>query len=164
ERLMKDWISLVYTFFNPKPHIVIIEGRRAHEFQCFGKSCKATICRYLDKKDAQSTGNMQKHVRACWGEDILMAADNAKDANEACTKIVGGFLRNRSITASFERKGKGQVTYSHCQHTCAETRAKIVKWVAESLRPFGIVKDQGFQSLMKTGRPEYYLPSPSTIS
>jgi hypothetical protein len=30
------------------------------------------------------------------------------------------------------------------------TRAEIVKWVAESLRPFEIVKDQGFQCLMKT--------------
>ncbi|KAG1781437.1 hypothetical protein EV702DRAFT_962042 [Suillus placidus] len=122
ERLMKDWISPVYTFFNPKPHIVIIEGRRAQEFKCFGKSCKATICRYLDKKYARSTRNMWKHVRACWGEDVLMAADNAKDANKARTKIVGGFLQNGSFTASFERKGKGQVMYSHHQHTRTETR------------------------------------------
>ncbi|KAG2028980.1 hypothetical protein BDR03DRAFT_805145, partial [Suillus americanus] len=110
-------------------------GRLAHEFKCLGKSCKATMRRYLNKKDARSTGNMRKHVRACWGEDILVAADNTKDANEACVKIVGGFLRNGSITTSFERKGKGQVTYSHRQHTCAKTRAEIVKWVAESLRP-----------------------------
>lgn len=43
-------------------------------------------------------------------------------------------------------------------------RAELVRWVAESLRPFDIVKDRGFQSLMKTGRPEYYLPSPRTVS
>lgn len=43
-------------------------------------------------------------------------------------------------------------------------RAELVRWVAESLRPFDIVKDRGFQSLMKTGRPEYYIPSPSTVS
>ncbi|KAG1831114.1 hypothetical protein EV424DRAFT_1534623 [Suillus variegatus] len=43
KRLMKDWISPVYAFFNPKPHIVIIKGRCAHEFKCFGKSCKATV-------------------------------------------------------------------------------------------------------------------------
>lgn len=43
-------------------------------------------------------------------------------------------------------------------------RAEIVRWVSESLRPFEVVKDRGFQSLMKTGRPEYYLPSPTTIS
>ncbi|KAG2741722.1 hypothetical protein P692DRAFT_20684535, partial [Suillus brevipes Sb2] len=97
-----------------------------------------------------STRNMRKHVRACWGEDVLVAADNAKDATEAHTKIVRGFLQNGSITASFEWKGKGQVTYSHRQHTHAKTRAQIVKWVTESLCPFEIVKDQGFQCLMKT--------------
>jgi hypothetical protein len=26
------------------------------------------------------------------------------------------------------------------------------------------VKDQGFQHLMKTGRPDYYIPSPTTVS
>ena len=39
-----------------------------------------------------------------------------------------------------------------------------MRWVSESLRPFETVSDRGFQSLMKTGRPEYYLPSPSTVS
>jgi hypothetical protein len=43
-------------------------------------------------------------------------------------------------------------------------RAEIVRWVAESKRPFKIVKDRGFQSLMKTGRPAYYIPSPETVS
>jgi hypothetical protein len=43
-------------------------------------------------------------------------------------------------------------------------RAEVVRWVSESLRPFDVVKDRGFLSLMKTGRPEYYLPSPSTVS
>jgi hypothetical protein len=43
-------------------------------------------------------------------------------------------------------------------------RAEIVRWVAENARPFEIVKDRGFQKLMKTGRPGYYIPSPSTVS
>ena len=42
--------------------------------------------------------------------------------------------------------------------------AEIVRWVAESMRPFSVVEDRGFRSLMKTGRPEYYLPSCSTVS
>jgi hypothetical protein len=42
--------------------------------------------------------------------------------------------------------------------------AEIVRWVAESKRPFQIVKDRGFQSLMKTGRPEYHIPSMQTVS
>jgi hypothetical protein len=32
------------------------------------------------------------------------------------------------------------------------------------MRPFKIVKDRGFQTLMKTGRPDYYIPSPETVS
>jgi hypothetical protein len=43
-------------------------------------------------------------------------------------------------------------------------RAEIVHWVSENQCPFQIVKDWGFQSLMKTGRPGYYLPSPTTVS
>jgi hypothetical protein len=43
-------------------------------------------------------------------------------------------------------------------------RAKIVCWIAESCWPFKIVKDHGFLSLMKTGHPGYYIPSPSTVS
>ena len=43
-------------------------------------------------------------------------------------------------------------------------RAEIVRWIAESKRPFQIVNDRGFQSLMKTGRPEYHLPSMQTVS
>ena len=43
-------------------------------------------------------------------------------------------------------------------------RAEIVRWVSEDLHPFDIISDQGFQYLMKTGRPEYYLPHPKTVS
>jgi hypothetical protein len=42
--------------------------------------------------------------------------------------------------------------------------AEIARWVAESTQPFQIVKDRGFLSLMKTGRPDYYIPSPETVS
>jgi hypothetical protein len=108
-----------------------------------------------------------------------MAAGTAKDARESVVKEIKG---SGSITAAFERKGKGKVTFSHRQHTKTETksvtlpsqalmlypiiicRAEIVRWVAEDLRPFKIVEDRGFQKLMKTGCPEYYLPSPSTVS
>ena len=40
----------------------------------------------------------------------------------------------------------------------------MVRWIAESKRPFQIVNDRGFQSLMKTGRPGFQLPSAETIS
>lgn len=45
--------------------------------------------------------------------------------------------------------------------TCS---SEFVRWVAESKRPFQIVNDRGFRSLMKTGRPECYIPSAETVS
>ena len=43
-------------------------------------------------------------------------------------------------------------------------RAEIVHWVSGSKRPFKIVTDHAFCNLMKTGRPEYPIPSPQTVS
>jgi hypothetical protein len=42
--------------------------------------------------------------------------------------------------------------------------AEIVKWVTKSIRPFSIVEDEGFNVLMKTGRPNYYIPSRHTVA
>lgn len=42
--------------------------------------------------------------------------------------------------------------------------AEIVRWVFESLCPFEIVDDRGFKRLMKTGRPEHYIPHPATVT
>jgi hypothetical protein len=111
------------------------------------------------------------------GADTCGDKDATRDGLNKAKK-----LKNGSITASFERIGKGTVTFSHRQHTKAQTRsvarpnndhvnllnvflrAEIVRWVSESMRPFSIVDDRGFQSLMKTGRPTYYIPSASTVS
>ena len=43
-------------------------------------------------------------------------------------------------------------------------RTEIVRWCAENARPFSIVNDRGFLKLMKTGRPGYWVPSPSTVA
>lgn len=42
--------------------------------------------------------------------------------------------------------------------------AEFVRWVSENKRPFQIVNDRGFRRLMKTGRPECYIPSTETVS
>jgi len=68
--------------FDPIPQIVNINDHRAHKFKCQAKGCKAKVRHFLDKGDAHSTGNMQKHVHLCWGDEVLKAADDAKDANE----------------------------------------------------------------------------------
>jgi len=116
------WNSAVYAFFEPVLSIDYIKGCKCHTFQCSAKGCKQTICRYIGTADAQSTGNMRKHAKKCWGDKTMEAADNAKDVSKAHEKVVKSILQDGSITAAFERTGKGKVTYSHRQHTKAETK------------------------------------------
>ena len=87
---MKDWSSPVYVFFE-EPTVDCVDGCHAHVFKCSGHGCKASIRRFIDTKDAGSTGNMRKHVRACWGADALCTADSAKDIDEVHNKIVQSF-------------------------------------------------------------------------
>ncbi|KAL1936981.1 hypothetical protein VTO73DRAFT_2438 [Trametes versicolor] len=163
ERLRADWTSPVYAFYKATPEIVYEKGRRAHVFACLAKGCKYTCRRFLDTGDSSSTGNLRRHVRKCWGAQVLKDADKAESVAEVREKIVGGLQKDGVITYSFARK-KGKVSYSHRTHTRSETRVEIVKWVTQSMRPHIIVKDPGFQTLMKTGRPGYWIPSASTVA
>ncbi|KAG2032501.1 hypothetical protein BDR03DRAFT_935937 [Suillus americanus] len=134
ERLMKDWTSPIYAFFKPTPGIEYNDGCHCHMFKCTARGCKHRVRQYLDKKDVKSTGNMRKHVKSCWGEAALQAAMEYG--------VVKSLLDTGSIQTSFNRKGKGKVVYSHCQHTRMGTRF----------------------ALMKPRRPEYHIPSPSTVA
>ncbi|KJA19653.1 hypothetical protein HYPSUDRAFT_143447, partial [Hypholoma sublateritium FD-334 SS-4] len=40
----------------------------------------------------------------------------------------------------------------------------IVKWVAQSMCPFNIVKNEGFLTMMKTGSPGYAVPLHNTVA
>ncbi|KAF9537611.1 hypothetical protein CPC08DRAFT_609670, partial [Agrocybe pediades] len=164
ERLKSDWTSTTCAFFDPTPSIEYINGCRVYVFMCNTGANPRHVNRYLGTKDASSTSNLRKHAKICYGEDAVKAAD-ACGSLQAARNIVQSGLKNQPLTAMLERAGgKGKVTYSHTQHTTAERRAEIVHWVAESRRPFSIVKDRGFESLMKTGRPGIHIPSPATVS
>ena len=78
------------------------------------------VRRYLDTSDAQSTGNLRKHAKCCWGDETVAVADQSWDidtAHDALRKSKDG-----SITEAFNRVAKMTVTYSHRQHTSTETR------------------------------------------
>jgi hypothetical protein len=122
EQLTKKWTSPIYAFYHPVPSIGYHEGRRYHSFHCAFQSCKYTCRRYLDKKDANSTGNLQKHVKTCWGDEALKAAESARDVDVARESVVKGLNENGSIKLAFEQHGKGKVTYSNITHTRTETR------------------------------------------
>ena len=121
-KMMKEWNSPVYAFFQPIPTIEKVGKQYSHVFKCCARGCKVTIRRYLDTADARSIRNMRKHAKKCWGDETLKAADVAKGTTEVREKIVGSILRTGSIMQAFERKGQGKVTYSVRQHTCAETK------------------------------------------
>ncbi|KAF9218798.1 hypothetical protein BS17DRAFT_770467 [Gyrodon lividus] len=72
--------------------------------QLDGITANARIQRYLDKRDATSTSNLQKHSKKCWGTEVVAAMDGAKDADEVRTKIVGGSLHNGTIMVLFEQQ------------------------------------------------------------
>ena len=74
----------------------------------------------LDTSDHKLTSNLKHHATVCWGleivNDTLEAKVDIMSAHQTLSK-----MRDGSITASFEWKGKGKVSYSHRQHTKAET-------------------------------------------
>jgi hypothetical protein len=186
--MKKSWKSPVYAFFEPDVKIAY-ESKggvlwKYHVFSCAGGHCTTSIRRYLDTKDAQSTSNMRKHVVKCWGREVLAAAEGVDDMGER-RRVANEYLRTGKITTFFKRRSESRtVTYSVIQHTKAEIRyvaycipfyhlltsygvyhsREIALWCAESSRPFAIVKDQRLLNLLKTGRPEYAVPSPTTVS
>ncbi|KAL1716416.1 hypothetical protein EV715DRAFT_205342, partial [Schizophyllum commune] len=168
-RMMRKWVSPIYAFYHPTPEIEYVAGkgsssRRAHLFSCFNKGCKKTVRRYLDTVDKVSTSNLIRHAQTCWGHEAVAIAQTYGNATVARAKVVEPLRTSGKITAAFARQGKGKITYSTRQHTKTETKAEIVKWMAQSFRPFALVEDDGFKTLMKTGRPDYYIPSRSTVS
>ena len=120
--MMKQWTSPVYAFYHPIPDIVYVNGRRAHVFKCAAKSCTYKCRRFLDGHDRSSTGNLIKHVKSCWGNAAYEAAKDCQHANDARESVVKPLTTSGTITAAFDRKGKGKVNYRHRQHTKTETK------------------------------------------
>jgi uncharacterized DUF497 family protein len=69
---------------------------------------------------------MRKHTKKCWGDDVVVAADKAKNVSKVRATTVKGTLDLQLIMAAFKRKGKEKVKYSHRQHMKTESRVEIV--------------------------------------
>jgi hypothetical protein len=121
---LKEWDAPIYIFFKPTPSVEYIEGCKAHIFACNASHCRGKtrfVRRFLDKGDAKSTSNLRRHAKNCWGEEAVAAADNTRDVRSACDVLANHKDIDGSITVAFQCAGKGKVTYSHCQHTKAES-------------------------------------------
>jgi hypothetical protein len=128
EQLMKQWNTSIYAFFKPIPIIDHIDGQHAHIFECNAKTCIGKgkngrqVRRYLNMADATFTSNLRWHTKICWGQETVEAAGSTNNISEACAVLRNSILKDGSITAAFEGVGKGKVTFSHRQHTKAESR------------------------------------------
>lgn len=114
EKQMRKWVAPIYAFFHPTPTIEYDgKGRVHHVFACSNKGCVQKVRRCTGTKDAQSTSNMRRHVKTCFGEEALKVADNMKGRDEARKTVVKDILRNGSITEAFDSVGGRQkVMYS----------------------------------------------------
>ena len=52
------------------------------------------------------------YAKTCWGNEAVEAADNTQDLKGACIILAKMKLRDGTITAEFERIGKGKITLS----------------------------------------------------
>ncbi|KAK0434774.1 hypothetical protein EV421DRAFT_1717197, partial [Armillaria borealis] len=157
DKLVKLWKAAAYAFFALLPEIEYdSRGHVYHAFRCL--NCTHKVSWYPDTADAGLTGALRCHIRKCWGEDVLSAADNTNDLTKS-HEVVDKELskkkpKNGSIVAMLKRFRSKIVSYSTCPHTKTEVH----------LRPFKIFADRGFKSLMKTGQLKHYIPHPTTVS
>ena len=122
-RLARKWRSPIYAFYSTRPFIGYADGRRFHSFVCQANSCKHIVRRYLDKNDTGSTGNLRRHAKACWGDDTVRSIESAVSADDALTLLKRDVrLHDGDLGMFFKTKVRGTVSYSHRQHTTAETR------------------------------------------
>jgi len=71
---------------------------------CRGKGHKPQIVRcYLDTADHTSTGNLRKHAKICWGEEMIQKGDDSKDLCIAREEVMKAckLKSDGSITAIF---------------------------------------------------------------
>ncbi|KAF7322202.1 hypothetical protein MKEN_00744700 [Mycena kentingensis (nom. inval.)] len=165
EKLRRSWTSPIYVFYKGDVRIEYRDGKLHHVFVCAARGCGHSVSRNQTTKDRNSSKNLTKHAKKCWGADTVEAARRLRSlpkARELLEKHKGS--KTQRITDIFKQHTPGGEVISNVPLTKSETRTGVVRWVAESLRPFAIVADRGFRYLMKSGRPTMWIPSPSTVS
>lgn len=110
--MQKQWLSPVYGFFEKEVPIGRLGRRPYVEFKCLSRTCKVLgglVRRFLDTTDRSSTSNLKRHAEKCWGEETVQQCftSDIEGVRKGIT-----LKRDGSITAAFQPKGHGVVTYS----------------------------------------------------
>ncbi|KAH9912041.1 uncharacterized protein BXZ73DRAFT_15946, partial [Epithele typhae] len=112
--------------------------------------------------------NLWKHVEACFNADVVKLAKKSKDhaALRVAAKVFAtdGDISRFLKTPDGSAPKKTSLTPSHKPLTKMQTRAVTAQWVCENLRSISIVEDDGFKTLMLSGRPGFTIPSRMTVS
>ncbi|KAJ3963909.1 hypothetical protein EV361DRAFT_774365, partial [Lentinula raphanica] len=152
--------STVYAFFRAEPEIEFAKDHSAAYliFQC--TNCGDKIRQGSKTGDRASTGNMREHVKKCWGEESLVAV---KDSSlEQARAAVKESKKTKQTTLT---KKSGRYPSFRCPPQPHLVHSVVTaRWVAESARPFLIVRDQGYRWLQKEGRPQHFVPSNETVA
>ena len=122
-KLSSKWRSCSYAFFKPA-EIEYVDGRRCLIFRCAVKKCRLgkPVRRFLDTLDARSSGNLFKHARSCWGEEVIAQAKELGDATQVRKTLVANILQTGAITKYFQPVKRGAPTYSNKPYRPIETR------------------------------------------
>ncbi|KAJ7437456.1 hypothetical protein B0H11DRAFT_1653756, partial [Mycena galericulata] len=153
----RSWTSTIYAFYAGDVNIEYRSGKLHHIFTCTARGCGHHVARNQTTMDRNSTKNLNKHAKKCWGEDTVNAASDMGSLHKVRTLLATHKgAKNQRLTDIFKRNTPGSnfEYVSHVPLTKSETR----------LRPFTIAADRGFRYLMKSGRPTVWIPSPSTIA
>jgi hypothetical protein len=76
--MSKKWDAPIYVFFKPSATIEYVGKCKVHVFECATARCHCKskfIWQFLYTSDAGSMSNMHRHVKVCWGDDAVTAAD-----------------------------------------------------------------------------------------
>lgn len=148
-----------------------------HTFVCL--KCRKPLNR--NTKDSGSTGALGRHVEKCWGEETAAAVKNVSLDKARDIVKTHGAMRNGKLTGFLTRAKSAVESFALGPPTRSEIRSVHIilcdrrrltygcsvtcaRWVAESMRPFRIVKDRGVRWLCKTGRNSFYLPDETTVA
>ena len=175
ECLQRDWRSKIYAFFNSEVKIKYPDGRNCHEFTCSAKYCKGkgkNPVTSIPKTGHQrkvfghmpSTAGVQKSWRIRRRPRILhqqgMHLRRRTCGMDQLRLYLNEWAKERLHTHidPTPRMRLGAFVYLNtCDTWLTSDSCEIVKWVAQSMRPFSIVEDEGFKMLMKTGRLNHYM-------
>lgn len=112
----------MYAFFEEDVVVSYKDGRKSYVFKCAAKDCGVEVRRYLDTKDAASSGNLFKHARGCWKDEVVDRAMELGDADLVREKLVKPKAQSKSITEFFNIKVPGKQWYSHRPLSKIQTR------------------------------------------